>query len=76
MSKVLSTFPLYRRGNWGIEALMKLLVCERDVPWWATLSIQVNVGKGIIYLDCWGEKSTSNLSIKKKTKLSMLLSFY
>ena len=54
---------------------MKLLVCERDVSWWANLSIQVNVaGKGIVCLDNRGEKSTSNLPIKENK--IMLLSFY
>ena len=69
--RCLSTFPFYRWGNWlRLEALMKLLVCERDVSWWVNLSIQVNVvGKGIVCLDCWGKKSTSNLLIKKKNKI-------
>ena len=34
---MLSTFPNYRWGIWDKEALMNLLISERDAIWWTYL---------------------------------------
>ena len=71
--KVLSTFPFYTRGKWSTEVLVNLLGSERDPFCWAYSLYLVNfVGKGIVYLDCWGKKLNFN-SIKKKNRLSISL---
>ena len=63
--KLLSIFPFILQDA---EALMKLLVSERDVFANHIYPYLVNfVGKGIVYLECFGKKLDFN-SIKKKIK--------
>ena len=52
--KVLSTFPFYRWGNWGTEALLNLLVSESNDFGECIYLYLVNVWKGIVYLDLGG----------------------
>ena len=55
--KDVSTFPFYRWGNWGLEALMKLLVSEWDAFSWVYSCIRSKLcGKGNVYLDWWQKK--------------------
>ena len=72
--KVLSTFPFYRWGNWGTEALMKLLVSEWDAFSWAYSCICSKLcGKGNVYLDWWEKNTRFQFYLQKKANLNMLL---
>ena len=57
MRKMLSTFPFYRWGNWGTEALMKLA----KWMWWFLVSIFISTNKL-----CGKGHSLSRLLSKKK----------
>ena len=67
---MLSTFPLYRWGNWGTEALLNLLVIERnDFGECIYLYLGNVVWKGIVYLDFGGEITLFQFYLKKLTML-------
>lgn len=74
MSKVLSAFPFYRRGNWGTVALMKLLISERDFFCRCYLSTfsKLCVKGYCAFRFNGGKNSTSILCLKTHTHTKVL----